>query len=166
MIFTDFRKQEFNSNRLSHANDTKINILYIKIDVGSLWIGNYSNFENQRLSVHVILLYSFPLPLISKFPVQSLNAERRGLETAYQNSHQMIQYSDGMFKEMFQFSLTLPFIIPRTVLLSTIQPEAGTLDFLTQTKLALSSNLVMMSRVVGLRRFCSNPICAYFCNTV
>ena len=80
---------------------------------------------------------------------------------------------------------TLLFIIPRTVLLSSIQPEAKTLDFSTtyfrdifrkssenlpttliQTKAALSSNLVMMSRVINLKKFCFNLMCAYFCNTV
>ena len=36
----------------------------------------------------------------------------------------------------------------------------------TQTKAALSSSLVMLSMIVNLKRFCFNPICAYFCNTV
>ena len=36
----------------------------------------------------------------------------------------------------------------------------------TQTKAALSSNLVLMSRVGDLSRFCFNAICAYICNTV
>ena len=76
---------------------------------------------------------------------------------------------------------TLPFIIPRTVLLSSTQPEAETLDFSTH---ALPRNLlrifppreykqrqrcqqsVVMSRAIDLKRFCFNPKCSYFCNTV
>ena len=73
------------------------------------------------------------------------------------------------------------FIIPRTVLFSSIQPEVQTLNFSTlailrnlqkilrtrehkQRQRCQASNLGMMSRVVDPRSF--KPICAYFCNLV
>ena len=73
------------------------------------------------------------------------------------------------------------FIIPRTVLLPSIQPETETLDLPTHE---LPRNLIKSSYHVNTnkgnvvkqssndvkgcqsQKFCFNPICAYFCKTV
>ena len=74
---------------------------------------------------------------------------------------------------------TLLFTIPRTVLLSSIQPEAETLDFSTtdfreifrksshhgDTNQGSVVKHLVRCRGLSISK-CFNPICAYFCNTV
>ena len=49
------------------------------------------------------------VPLTLKFLVQTLNAERGSLETAYKDSRQIFQNSDRMFEQILQISFKISF---------------------------------------------------------
>ena len=70
----------------------------------------------------------------------------------------------GPFRKTFTVvvSLAITMLTPRLLNPRTSEKSSENLPTTwIQTKAALSSNLVMMWRVIDLKKFCFNPMCAY-----